>query len=66
MAHKAFLATAEEGRKKKKNLLSSSSAHPVLYQEGEVECVCACVCICEGDGDTAKVLQTSILAAQSF
>lgn len=54
MAHKAFLATAEEEKK----LLSSWAAHPVLHQEGEVECVyvCVCVCICDWDRDTAKVL----------
>lgn len=41
MAHKAFLATAEEEKK----LLSSWAAHPVLHQEGEVECVYVCVCV---------------------
>lgn len=54
MAHKAFLATEVEKKK-------APSTHPVLYQEGEANCVLVHVCACrcafvKGDRDTAKVL----------
>lgn len=53
MGHKAFLATAVEKK--------APSTHPVLYQEGEVNCVLVHVCarrcgFVKGDRDSAKVL----------